>query len=431
MQKIRSLSLNVLVLLVITFVAVSSTALVQYQNYTTAVDNELERVEQKHLLVAKNLTFALDRYVDDLTSVSHFLWNNLQSAGNWQKMAKDMGIVSVGVKQGSLYTFAFSNNPSLPQTPEELTELTSFLDTVTDLQGSENTRVSGLLNVAGQQVFSIAMKQDERTFYTLLPLDYVRSIQASIQFGDRGHSAIFDQYGNVLAHPNLKLQESGANLAKVSIVQQMIDGETGVDFFYSPPMQADMIAGHTTLERAGWGIMVPQPIEEIKQGVLDDIRKGTVIGVAALLAFIFMGFLMSKRLTSSIARNIENLKRISDGDEVVPDPSNAVSHESQLLSAALVSTAQQVQESRERLSQALNAAKENIRQQNEFIDRVNHEIRTPLNGIAGAGELIDADVSPDEIAEYKQITLDSVRKITAILEYRFASQELIKENESK
>jgi len=272
MQKIRNLSLNVLVLLVITFIAVSSTALVQYQNYTTAVDNELERVEQKHLLVAKNLTFALDRYLDDLTSVS------------------------------------------------------------------------GLLNVAGQQVFSIAMKQDDREFFTLLPLDYVRSIQASIQFGDRGHSAIFDQYGNVLAHPNLKLQESGANLAKVSIVQQMIDGETGVDFFYSPPMQADMIAGHTTLERAGWGIMVPQPIEEIKQGVLDDIRKGTLIGVAALLAFIFMGFLMSKRLTSSIARNIENLKRISDGNEVAPDPSNAVSHESQLLSAALVSTAQQVQE---------------------------------------------------------------------------------------
>ena len=61
MKFLRLLPLNALVLSTIALVATLSTGLVQYQNYTSALANEIKRVEQKHLLVAQNLSLALDR----------------------------------------------------------------------------------------------------------------------------------------------------------------------------------------------------------------------------------------------------------------------------------------------------------------------------------------------------------------------------------
>jgi len=422
MKIIKNLSLNTLLLAVIALVATLSTALVQYQNYTTSLSNEINRVEQKHLLVAQNLSFALDRYLTDLSSLSAYLWQSFQSDNGWQQTAREVGILGMGVKSGANYRVSMLTNEAWTASLNDSEELSAFLQ-----EGGEDIRFSGLINIGTQQVFVIAKSIDASHYFTLLPLDYIRDIQASIQFGDRGHSAIFDQHGTILAHPSAKLQAAGANLSKLSVVQQMMAGGTGVAFFYSPPMAADMVAGYTTLEKAGWGIMVPQPLMEIEQGVIDDISKGTLIGAVALIFFIFLGYLLSKRLTSSLSRNITDLKSISEGEELVLGERNDISRESLALSQALVTTAQQVRASKTRLSEALDAARENIHQQNQFIDHINHSIRTPLNGIAGAGELLDTDTSETEINEYREIILNSVTEITTILEEQFESRELVKQ----
>jgi hypothetical protein len=44
----------------------------------------------------------------------------------------------------------------------------------------------------------------------------------------------------------------------------MINGESGVTEFYSPAVKADMITGYTVVPGVGWGVMVPQPIEELR-----------------------------------------------------------------------------------------------------------------------------------------------------------------------
>lgn len=67
-----------------------------------------------------------------------------------------------------------------------------------------------------------------------LELDYVRELQASIRFGELGHSAIFDNKGFTIAHPIKAVEDAGMNASGISIVQQMMAGETGVNTFYSP-----------------------------------------------------------------------------------------------------------------------------------------------------------------------------------------------------
>ena len=54
---------------------------------------------------------------------------------------------------------------------------------------------------------------------------------------------VVDAAGRVVAHPNPQWEASSKDASKLSVVQKMMRGETGVSTFYSPPMQADMIAG--------------------------------------------------------------------------------------------------------------------------------------------------------------------------------------------
>ncbi|WP_413692790.1 hypothetical protein [Psychromonas sp. KJ10-2] len=42
-------------------------------------------------------------------------------------------------------------------------------------------------------------------------------------------------------------------MSKISAVQKMLAGKTGVEKFYSPALKGDMIAGYTSVPGAGWG----------------------------------------------------------------------------------------------------------------------------------------------------------------------------------
>lgn len=425
MTKIlQKLSLKTLIFMLVGVIAVVSTVLVQWQNYQTALTNELQRVEQKHLLVAQNLSFALDRYLTDLTSLSEHLWMMDNSHMPKDNLIDDFNILAIGQFKNSQFII----NDQAKLSNEQLKGSESFLKLLNNTDDSVD--VSGLLTIDNVQLFALSKRQGSAVHFTLLPLDYIRRIQDSIQFGIRGHSAIVDQAGTVLAHPNKTLEAKGASLLKVSIVQKMVEGGSGVSFFYSPPMQADMIAGHTTMTRSGWGIMVPQPLEEIVQGVWDDIRSGTIVAILGLMVMLSLGYIFASRLTQSLNRNIADLRLISEGKAVELSGENLVSKESAELRDTLTTTAKQLLESRQRMTEALDIAKANIKQQNEFIDRVNHNLRTPLNAIAGVSELIDSDATDSELAEYSSIVKESVSDIVNLLEDRFVISEISKQEES-
>jgi len=82
-----------------------------------------------------------------------------------------------------------------------------------------------------------------------------------------GHSAIVDQKGRVIAHPNAKWMREIKDLSHISIVKAMMASETGVTEFYSPFVDETMVAGFATVPEIGWGIMVPQPKSEIEAHV--------------------------------------------------------------------------------------------------------------------------------------------------------------------
>ena len=50
----------------------------------------------------------------------------------------------------------------------------------------------------------------------------------------------------------------------------MLARETGTTVFYSPALEADMVTGFTHVPMTGWGVMVPQPVAELRDAATLD-----------------------------------------------------------------------------------------------------------------------------------------------------------------
>jgi len=98
-----------------------------------------------------------------------------------------------------------------------------------------------------------------------LDTDYFITLQKKIAFGEKGHAAIVDKRGRVIAHPKTEWRNDMRDLSSIDPVMQMISGKSGVSHFFSPAAKEDMVAGYTTVPKVGWGVMVSQPIAELEE----------------------------------------------------------------------------------------------------------------------------------------------------------------------
>ncbi|WP_315983377.1 hypothetical protein [Aliamphritea spongicola] len=141
---------------------------------------------------------------------------------------------------------------------------------------SGNTQLSDLTRINDRPAFLISKALDNQARAVgVLETTYIKESQRSIAFGERGHSMIVDATGKVVAHPNEEWEYTSKDASALSVVKN--DGRHDRrQHLYSPPMQAEMIAGHTAVPGEGWGIMVPQPIEELTDNA-DDVHLAVII----------------------------------------------------------------------------------------------------------------------------------------------------------
>ena len=74
------------------------------------------------------------------------------------------------------------------------------------------------------------------------------------------------------------------DLSGVLPVREMKAGKTGVAEFHSPALNIDMIAGYTIVKRSGWGVMVPQPLAELRGSADEVCHHALGVIVAGVIA---------------------------------------------------------------------------------------------------------------------------------------------------
>ncbi len=262
----------------------------------TSMEKELSAVSEKHLLLATNTTAALDRYAQDAKAIFElfieFPENTLSPAG--AALAQKIGFrhISILDQEGSVIS-------QVKVEDEFRGPMNSSAFEKLRLQsGREPTFSNLMLDQTGRPtIYLIKQVTPDRIAIGALNLDYIRQAQSKISFGRKGHSAIVDGIGNVIAHPRSDWQLQMKNIAKVKPVELMMAGKTGVTTFYSPAADKDMVTGYTTVPSTGWGVMVPQPLEELEEraGDVKQVALGLIIigvAIAALISWLLAGLLV-------------------------------------------------------------------------------------------------------------------------------------------
>jgi signal transduction histidine kinase len=409
-----SFSLRVIILAMMLGVSVVPIIVFYKWVERSAFEKEISYVDENHLIIAKNLSAALSRYAIDLKSSFRFAVQNEAQADTIVGLSESLASFNIC----RIMILDSQNNllneiDGLPDHSEEFLApgLLSYLRGIAVAAKGE-VAISGIRNVGGSpHFFAAQMMADGRLAVAPWSPKYILEMQKSIAFGERGHSMVVDQDGRVVAHPNAEWQRISKDASKLSVVKAMISRTTGVMQFYSPPLKADMIAGYTFVPETGWGVMVPQPIEEL-QAKAQSVQSAALIIAAAE---IFLAVLVSLWLSSLLARPLQSVvdaaRRVSNGDtkarvgrlprrtpaeiRLLANGFDRMVRELDQKSEALARTLARSEDVAQERALLLIAANEANEVKSQFVSMVSHELRTPLTSIKGSLDLLNSGAMGD------------------------------------
>jgi diguanylate cyclase (GGDEF)-like protein len=140
------------------------------------------------------------------------------------------------------------------------------------------------------------------------------AIGRHIHFGDRGHCAITDQFGNVVLHPNSSWINEVKSIADWPIVQAGLQGKHGVMTFFSPFIKEDMIAGFAPVPEFNWVILTPQPLSELTADARTLLKGGILFGALGLGSSLMLALFLANWIARPIGTLTQGLERIRKND---------------------------------------------------------------------------------------------------------------------
>ena len=361
----------------------------------TAFEREKAEVRERHLLLATNITAALERYAKDMNAAFDAMMATAVANDSLSNMA-DLG------RRFDFIHFCLISAEGRIETKHIWSDIrmnslsAEMFDTVRrwSQSGSVYTPVHQRGDT-GPVMGLVKTLPDGRIAFAQMSTAYIVQLQQAVAFGKKGHAAIVDQYGNVIGHPNPSWREQIKNIAKVKPVAAMMRGESGVTTFFSPAMKKDMIVGYTAVPGTGWGVMVPQPIEELEAQAGEIKMVAMLLSMAALFGAAVLSWALAGLVTAPVENVVRAARAIATGDldarAAVPSPMTPV--EFHQLAVDFNSMAVRIRSDQEAMMSAVDAATAADRAKSTFLANMSHEFRTPLNAIIGFSDAIQSEIA--------------------------------------
>ncbi|MGE0627749.1 MAG: ATP-binding protein [Hyphomicrobiaceae bacterium] len=371
--------------------------------------------DDKYLLLARNTAAALNRYAADIDATFDFLAESLlanESVGQPEALLRRLRIHSVSlvdIRDG--HVLARFGEP-LPGdnrmlAPEELSRLLRVA------KSSRDRPTRAMLAADGSRALFLVRTKGDRAVVARIGTSYFHELAGSISFGSTGHAVIVDQTGRVLAHPDAAWEQEAKDLSSLAVVARAIRGETGTGTYLSGPDGIEMFAGFAPAGKTGWGVLVTQPVSELKAEMARGQRPPLLFLMLALLA----AGLCAHRFSMLIVGPLKSIKaaanRSSDGEPGARAaiPGRLVPGELQSVAATFNMMVDKVTEARARETEARRRAEADCNQKSKFVRYVTHELRSPVNAILGFVKLESMRVPRDDGSRGRSLQMENLRHI--------------------
>ena len=331
-KRLLSQPVHHLLLLSFILLALIPVSLLGVKVYQAAWDNAWREIDEKHRLLATNLASPIGIYVSDHRAILGLLAKSIKhvpadAAGNAAngrllEMAvshlKGFGALTLVGVDGRLRAVAGVEDKPASLSARLFEEETCFVNTRKTGKWSLSGVKRGPLSGKPTLVMSEAVRgEDGRMIGVLLGelrTNLIEELRRTIRFGEKGHSAIMDKFGRVIAHPNSKWMEDMHDLSKTDIMQKMMRGESGVTEFYSPFLKEQMVAGYAAVPEIGWGVMVPQPKSEIERQVRALLYAQFGWAFFGLLLAVGLAIWLARWITRPIDRLAQSAYELAGND---------------------------------------------------------------------------------------------------------------------
>ena len=386
-------------LLVVGFIVIAlvPVGFLAYMLYQEAWNNAWREINEKHRLLAMNLAPPITIYINDHRSLLALLADDLEQHDNVLHVDNFNDVqakldnalnhmdglrsLSLIAPDGNIFAVAQRQNQAEPIQTRVFSDEKCFLksrDTgIWSLSGIKRSPISGDPTIVLSHPIKQKVDTPNAVLLAELRIDLIEQLRKNIHFGEKGHSAIVDSSGHVIAHPNPDWMTEIKDLSHLPIVKLMMDGQTGVTEFYSPFVKQQMVAGYTAVPDIGWGIMVPQPKKEVQAQVNSLIRaQFSWAGIGLILAL-----LLAIPLAHWITRPINRLAKAADkleendyyGDipsisEYAPKEINQLDHGFRKVISGLQQSRAEVNELNKSLQVKIEAATKKLRDANTRLE---------------------------------------------------------------
>ncbi len=417
-------------LLLIIFGLVTAVPLVLFWAWphSQSLTNELEDVRDRHLLIAETLAISLKNYHRDASAAFGLIYAHLAAEGRMEgaeELLQELSFRNVCLFDSASGRITQRIDSFDNRCPESLSE--EKLEFFTALASGDGVGISPVMaggeeNGEGGPTLYIAAMAQGRLAVGALYTDFFVELADNVVFGRRGHGLIVDQTGRVLAHPNDAWQRERRSLSAIEPVQRILRGEAGVSLFDAPMLGEEAVAAFTVVEGTGWGVMVVQPVAELRDRAEQVRRSALIVVVIGMVAALVIGSLVAFYMTRPLravsqaarrmaAGNAEARTHVSEG-ALVPEEMRDLQISFNVMAEAMERSKRDEHEARLR-------AEEANRSKSAFLANMSHELRTPLNAILGFSEVILAEtfgkIGSSRYQEYLQDIRVSARHLLELI----------------